>query len=130
MDQVLTDALGLQGMNLTTEETRIHFKGLNNTDLLAKANRLLGKELPNDFLDVQDELALSVLKNDLRPDVAQIAAVEQILESGIPICIASNGLFHITPAKLGTVGLITLLRGRAYNAKDVARHILVSLFRT
>lgn len=52
MDQVLTDALGLQGMNLTTEETRIHFKGLNNTDLLAKANRLLGKELPNDFLDV------------------------------------------------------------------------------
>ena len=52
MDQVLTDAFGLQGMNLTTEETRIHFKGLNNTDLLAKANRLLGKELPNDFLDV------------------------------------------------------------------------------
>ena len=62
MDQVLTDAFGLQGMNLTTEETRIHFKGLNNTDLLAKANRLLGKELPNDYLDVQDELALSVLK--------------------------------------------------------------------
>jgi HAD superfamily hydrolase (TIGR01509 family) len=121
MNQLLTDALVLEGLNLTNEETRVHFKGLNNSDSFAKANQLLGRELPDDFMVSQDEVALEVLKSDLRPDVAQIAVIEQILESGIPMCVASNGRRHIVSAKLDAVGLLTLFGDRIYTAEDVAR---------
>ena len=121
MNQVLTDALRLQGLNFTNEETRNCFKGLNNPDSLAKANQLLGRELPDDFMDIQDEVALEVLKSELRPDAAQITVIEQILESGIPMCVASNGLRHIVPAKLEAVGLASYFKGRVYTAQDVTR---------
>jgi len=121
MNHVLTDALRHQGLNFTNEETRNYLKGLNNPDSLVKANQLLGRELPDDFMDVQDEVALGVLKSELRPDAAQIAVIEQILESGILMCVASNGLRHIVPAKLEAVGLASYFKGRVYTAQDVTR---------
>ena len=121
MNQILTTALGLQGLNLTNEETRYHFKGLSNPDSLEMANQLLGRELPDNFMDTQDQVALEALQMNLRPDTAQVAVVEKIVSTGTLICVASNGLRHIVQAKLEAVGLLTLFRDRVYTAEDVAR---------
>lgn len=106
------------GLPLTLEDMFDQFVGNSMPQCVELIQRMLGRDLPEDFVPNYRLRTESALRARITP----IAGVAEVL-SGlcIPYCVASSGSHEKIRLTLGTTGLLKSFEGRIFSVVDVAR---------
>jgi len=115
---VLAEDLAPLGLDLGADEVRRRFRGLRLSEVLARIEQQLGRELPPGFLERLQRRTFEVLRREVRPMPGVIEALEAIR---IPVCVASSGEPEKMRLTLGATGLLERFEGRIFSAVEVAR---------
>ncbi len=116
-NQVLADLLCEIGIELTFEETVETFIGKNLDQTLQKAQEMLGRPPPVDFLDEFKRRGKQAFDKGLSPVPG---AVEVLSVLPVPYCVASNGDRAKMQFTLSKTGLLPRFEGRMFSSEDVA----------
>lgn len=119
--QVLSVALGEAGLELSPAATEEAFTGDTMTGVVAKAEKMLGQQLPADFLELVQRRTFDIFRQELTtfPDVAD--TLEALVAEGQEICVASNGAPEKMRLSLGLTGLLGYFEDRMFSAAQVRR---------
>ncbi|MFZ5609003.1 MAG: HAD family hydrolase [Pseudomonadota bacterium] len=118
---VLLEHLHAEGLDCTLDEAMAAFNGLAMDDVAKKAEGMLGRPLPADFLAKVQARTFAAFRGRLRPVAGARALVEAVQRAGIKTCIASSGGFDKMAVTLTETGLAPLFTGRVFSAAQVAR---------
>lgn len=119
---VLAEMLGEQGLDMSLVEARARFQGLLLSEVLVGAERLLGRPLPDGWLEEYVERRAAVFGAELRPVDGAGALVRDVASAGIPVCVASQGSLAKTARSLALTGLEELFAPDArFSAEQVPR---------
>jgi HAD superfamily hydrolase (TIGR01509 family) len=119
---VLAEMLGEQGLEMSLVESRARFQGLLLSEVLVSAERLLGRPLPDGWIEQYVERRAGVFAAELRPIEGAGALVRDVASAGIPVCVASQGSLAKTARSLALTGLEELFAPAArFSAEQVPR---------
>ncbi len=104
-NQVLVSALAAEGLQMTLTECRRNFQGLLLTDIASRVVQLLGRRLPDDWVECYERDRDSAFLRDLHPVDGAADAVRRISAGSVPVCVASQGKMEKTELTLGRTGL-------------------------
>lgn len=102
---VLAEMLAEHGLGLTLEQSRATFQGHTLAEVLEIAEGMLGRALPDGWLDAYVARRASVFEADLRPVEGAAELVDRVRAAGVPICVASQGSLAKTARSLALTGL-------------------------
>jgi HAD superfamily hydrolase (TIGR01509 family) len=121
-NEVLARALSVEGLPTTLAEARSRYQGLLLADVAARAEQLLGRALPRDFLERFERDRDEAFRRKLRPIPDAASTVRRIRAAGVDVCVASQGKLEKTRLSLGVTGLRGLFPDEAlFSAYSVAR---------
>jgi HAD superfamily hydrolase (TIGR01509 family) len=121
-NRVLAKMLTEEGLPTTLAEARRDYQGLLLADILADAEAKLGRTLPAGWLDRYERERSVSFREELRPVAGVARAVERIQESGMTVCVASQGKLEKTRLSLQITGLRDLFEDDAlFSAYQVPR---------
>ncbi|MDA1035946.1 MAG: HAD family phosphatase [Chloroflexi bacterium] len=110
------------GVPMSVEEATRRFKGLDNSAMKQQAESAFGIKLPDDFVRItelrEQEAAMTA---DLHSIPGARHAVDGVIASGCPVCVASNGEVAKMEITLGRTGLLDKFGGRLFSKDHVAR---------
>lgn len=118
---VLADMLNELGWPITLEETIHAFVGKSFVDELGTIEARIGKPLASDFYAnfvVRRDVCLA---ENIQPVRGVHTAIETLIESDMPFCVASGAeraKMHLT---LGRTGLLRWFDGKMFSGMEVAR---------
>ena len=116
-NRVFAELLGLHGISLTTEEVTRRFVGNSRDTCIAMAGEMRGEPLPATFGQDWDSAFHVALEREVRP----VAGIPEVLRSlRVPYCVASNGEPDHMRIGLTAAGLMPLVEGRLFSARQVA----------
>jgi len=119
---VLAEMLGEQGLTLSLAEARARFQGLLLSQVLERAERMLGHPLPAGWLDEYVERRAAVFAAELRALDGAAELVHALVAAGVAVCVASQGSLRKTERSLALTGLETLFAASArFSAEQVPR---------
>lgn len=104
-NEILAQMLTAEGLSTTLAQARRDYQGLLLGDVLAKAQRKLGRALPDDWLARYEHERAAAFRADLRPVSGAAQAVRRIKDAGLEVCVASQGKLSKTDLSLGLTGL-------------------------
>src|SRR4030095_2976675 len=113
---LLAKILNEAGLPISVEETARTFTGHSNEACVSLAERMLGRSLPESFLDDFLRRELQALSEDLRPIPGVVDALRRI---SFPVCVASSGLPEKILASLTATDLLAFFDGRIFSVVDV-----------
>jgi HAD superfamily hydrolase (TIGR01509 family) len=117
-NRIFSEMLSEVGLPIGYEETVRTFMGRSMPACIEIASRLLGRPLPDGFVDEFRRRATEAFRRELRP----VAGVEAALDAiRAPVCVASSGEHAKIRTTLGITGLLGRFHGRIFSAADVAR---------
>ena len=117
-NRVLADRLALAGLGISPDEVMRRFVGRTKEGCIELATELLGRELPDRFVEEWD----SALFDALASEVKAIEGVAEVIRQlGIPYCAASNSTPERLRLSLTVSGLLPFFEGRMFSAEEVAR---------
>src|SRR5258708_17513270 len=105
------------GIAITLEDMFVQFVGRSMPQCLEVVARLLGRPVPDGFVQDYETRSAVALKSELKavPDIeAVLAAV------GVPYCVASSGTHTKMQTTLGITGLLPHFQGKMYSVTEVA----------
>ena len=105
------------GLKLSPEEIMRKFLGRTKEGVIALAAEMLGRDLPEGFVERWDAALMEALGNEVR---AIEGVAEAIRALRIPFCAASNSTPGRLRLSLRTSGLLPLFEGRMFSAEEVA----------
>jgi HAD superfamily hydrolase (TIGR01509 family) len=113
---ILARLLTAAGLPTTLVEARSKYQGLLLAEVVSRAEAMLGRSLPKDFLEqFERERALWAV-----PGAAD--AVRRVSAGGVAVCVASQGKLSKTHLTLGLTGLRDLFPANAlFSAESVLR---------
>lgn len=118
IDQEMAGELGI----VLTEQDHQRYRGVLDVDMQADLASRFGVAIPDDFSDrLRDRRVAASHSNDLCAIAGAAEAVRRVAETGVSVCVASNGTVEATAAKLRTVGLLDYFDGRIFSGWDVPR---------
>ncbi|MFC7049579.1 HAD family hydrolase [Emcibacter nanhaiensis] len=120
-NRVLRDALAREGLKMTLAEVVSEFVGLSMTSVVKRAEELLGRPLPADFLDRVQAETFEVFHRELTAVEGIHDVVAHLKEQGIKSCVASSGDFAKMEVTLGLTGLKDDFDGRIFSSSQVSR---------
>lgn len=121
-NEVLARMLSEERLPTTTAQSRREYQGLLLADVLAAAEAQLGRALPKGWLDRYERERSAAFRAGLRPIAGVGHAVELIRESGVAVCVASQGKLEKTRLSLQLTGLRDLFEEHAlFSAYQVPR---------
>ncbi len=120
-NRVLTECLAEAGLRLTRSEVYRVTTGRSMIQVVAWAERALGRALPRDFVARTQERTYNAFERELRPVPGADAALDAIASAGVACCVASSGDHDKMTVTLGLTGLLDRLQGRMFSTYDVAR---------
>lgn len=121
-NEVLARMLSAQGLPTTTETARRDYQGLLLADILSRAQEQLGHALPDDWLTRYEHDREVAFRRELTPIAGAAEAVRYVRESGVAVCVASQGKLSKTRLSLALTGLSDLFANEAlFSAHSVAR---------
>ncbi|MGD8326893.1 MAG: HAD family phosphatase [Sphingomonadales bacterium] len=120
-NEVLAEALRRYGLDMSVDESMATFVGLSMTAVVEKANALIGRPLPEDFLDGVQKDTFAAFKGRVKAVPGVRDLVEAVQAAGIKTCIASSGGFDKMAVTLGETGLAPLFEGRIFSSSQVKR---------
>jgi HAD superfamily hydrolase (TIGR01509 family) len=114
---VFSERLATVGIRMTPEEVMRTFVGRSRDDCIAMAGKMRGEKLPGAFGREWDDAFHEALEREVKP----VAGVPELLRSlRIPYCVASNGEPAHMELGLRAAGLLPLVAGRLFSARQVA----------
>ncbi len=121
-NDVLARMLSEEGLSKTLEEARRDYQGLLLGDIGIAAEAELGRSLPPGWLESYERTRAEVFRRELRAVDGAAAAVAQVRDAGLAVCVASQGKLEKTRLSLQLTGLGYLFADRAlFSAHSVAR---------
>ena len=119
---VLAEMLAEQGLGMSTAEARAAFQGMRLDEVLAAAERMLGRALPPDWIERYERRRTIVFRADLQAIEGAASAVQAIQGAGVRVCVASQGKLEKTSLSLQLTGLAPLFaEATRFSAYSVPR---------
>ncbi len=117
-NRLLAEDLTRRGLPMTTEACIDAFVG-GTMDQVFRRARSLGAVLPDDWVAEFYDIMCAALGQEVEiiPGVADL--LDHLDETGIDVCVASNGPMRKMEVTLGRTGLWDRLRGRIFSAHEV-----------
>jgi HAD superfamily hydrolase (TIGR01509 family) len=120
-NRVLAEMLTEQGLPTTLPRARREYQGLLLADVLARAERKLGRELPAGWLARYETERADAFRRELQPVAGAAETVEELVGAGLRVCVASQGKLEKTRLSLTLTGLDRLFPEQIrFSAHDVA----------
>lgn len=117
-NRIFASMLNELGIAVTLEDMFEQFVGRTMAACLEKVTGLLGRPVPDDFVERYQVRTNTALTAELRP----VPGIEAVLdEIRVPYCVASSGSHEKMQTTLGITGLLPRFQGRIYSATEVAR---------
>jgi HAD superfamily hydrolase (TIGR01509 family) len=114
---VFSRQLETVGIRMSPEVVMRTFVGQSRDNCIAIAGQMHGIEMPADFGERWDQAFHEVLAREVKP----VEGVPELLRSlPIPYCVASNGEPMHMELGLSAAGLMPLVKGRLFSARQVA----------
>ncbi len=118
---MLREALDDYGLSMTTTQVIDTFVGRSMSYVVEKSQKILGRDLPVDFLDKLQVKTFAAFKRSLQPVDGVQAVLEVLTELPQKICIASSGSFGKMDLTLGLTDLRHFFEGNIFNSSQVKR---------
>jgi HAD superfamily hydrolase (TIGR01509 family) len=119
---VLARMLTAEGLTTSVAESRSAFQGLMLDDVRDRAQALLGRRLPEDWLERFEEERNQAFRRELRAVAGAGETVRRLVAAGVGVCVASQGKLSKTRLSLSLSGLDHLFPQDArFSAYAVAR---------
>jgi HAD superfamily hydrolase (TIGR01509 family) len=103
--RVLAQTLTSYGLPTTLAGARRDYEGLLLRDIDTRARAKLGTALPEDWIERFQAERSEVFRHELEPVAGAGEAVERIVATGVPVCVASQGMIEKTRLSLALTGL-------------------------
>lgn len=117
-NRVFVAMLNDLGLGLTLEDMFDQFVGRSMPQCLEIITKLLGRPVPQHFVDEYQTRSAAALRAELKA----VADIEAVLAAiGIPYCVASSGSHEKMQTTLGVTGLLPKFRGKMYSVTEVPR---------
>ena len=120
-NQLLRDALAENGLEMSLKQVVETYVGRSMLAVVSISEQLLGRSLPDDFLDRLQEKTFAAFEEKLQA----VAGVENLLialqKRDVKYCVASSGTFEKMDITLGLTGLKYYFEDRIYNTSQVKR---------
>jgi len=115
--RVLHEMLLEQRVDISYDDTIVHFMGSSSTAFLEKVSGLCGGEVPPQFLErFRAGMAVAFAES-----LTAVSGIEDVLSAlPMPYCVASNGRHAKMRLTLGKTGLLRHFEDRIFSAEDVA----------
>ena len=121
INRAMVRVLASYGLQLSPDDVLRNLKGLLNADIRNVVASKWGVSLPEDFMDVMEDVEWAEMEKGLRPIDGAEYAVRSVVASGIATCVASNGPLEGIERRLRLTGLFTWFEGRLFSAFTVPR---------
>jgi HAD superfamily hydrolase (TIGR01509 family) len=119
---VLADALTAAGLPTSADEALGEYKGMLLADVRVRAERLLGRALPDGVLEDFERDREQAFRSSLQAVPGAREAVQAVRAAGVDVCVASQGRLEKTELTLTLVGLRDLFADAAvFSAYEVPR---------
>ena len=117
-NRILNERLEAIGLPLSLEETTRAFQGRTLPVCVQIIEDVLGRPVPQDFLDDLQRRTFAAFREELAP----VPGVKEALDAiPWPVCVASSGDLLKMRTTLALAGLIVRFEGRMFSALDVPR---------
>jgi HAD superfamily hydrolase (TIGR01509 family) len=119
---ILARLLTAAGLPTTLVEARSKYQGLLLAEVVSRAEAMLGRSLPKDFLEQFERERAVAFRSELRAVPGAADAVRRVSAGGVAVCVASQGKLSKTHLTLGLTGLRDLFPANAlFSAESVLR---------
>ncbi|WP_285042780.1 HAD family hydrolase [Plantibacter sp. LMC-P-059a] len=108
------------GGDYTEAEVRELFVGASFETYATLVEARLGKPLEADWIQRWSDMFRGICERELEAVDGVVDALDGIAATGVPLCVASNGMLHDVVRNLGQVGIHDRFAGRIFSATDVA----------
>lgn len=104
-NRILAAAIGRAGIPMTPEEVTRTFEGMRLRDIQAVVERRLDKELPGTWLSDFEAKRATAFEKELTAILGIAAVLSRAVDSGVPMCVASQARREKMELTLGLTGL-------------------------
>jgi HAD superfamily hydrolase (TIGR01509 family) len=119
---VLARMLTAEGLPTTLAEARADYQGSLLADVVAGAERRLGRRLPDGWLAEYERERADEFRHGLKPVGGAAEVVRRVVDTGVGVCVASQGKRSKTDLSLALTGLDGLFpEGARFSAESVPR---------
>lgn len=117
-NRVFAQMLNELGLEVTLEDMFERFVGRSTPQCLELLTKLLGRPVPQHFVEEYDTRSAVALRAELKA----VSDIETVLASiRMPYCVASSGTHEKMQTTLGITGLLPQFRGKMYSVTEVAQ---------
>jgi HAD superfamily hydrolase (TIGR01509 family) len=118
---IRVDAMFLDRLGWPMSEAEIieRFVGRSDADMRAVIEEHLGRPIPADIHEEFDRVYRETFEAELRPVDGIVVALDAIVATGIPVCVASSGGHAKIRRSLELTGLTRYFGDRIFSASDV-----------
>ena len=109
------------GLHLQHDQMRTHFSGVTTRQVRDIARVQWGVSLPENFADLLEDTERRAVEEGLRAVPGVADAIGAVVDSGVAICVASNGPPEAVAQRLKLTGLYPWFEGRLFSASMVTR---------
>jgi len=116
------DSLFLERLGWPMGEAEIieRFVGRSDADMRAEIEERTGRPIPADIDREFDRVYRDTFEAELKPVDGIVEALDEIVATGVPICVASSGGHAKIRRSLELTGLTSYFDDRIFSAADVA----------
>ena len=115
-------ALAREGLEWSVEETMRRLMGRSMKSCVEIVEGVLGRKLPDDFVDRLQAETMQVFHDaPLKPVAGVAEAIDAIETAGAATCVASSGSLDKMRVTLGITGLWSRFEGRIFSSSEVPR---------
>ena len=117
-NRVFAKMLNELGIAISLEDIFERFVGRSMPQCLEILAKLLGRPVPQHFVEEYQTRSTTALKSELKavPDIETVLAAMRV-----PYCVASSGTHEKMHTTLGITGLLPQFRGKMYSVTEVAQ---------
>jgi HAD superfamily hydrolase (TIGR01509 family) len=117
-NRVFGQMLNELGIAISLEDIFERFVGRSMPQCLEILAKLLGRPVPQHFVEEYQTRSATALKSELKavPDIETVLAAMRV-----PYCVASSGSHEKMHTTLGITGLLPQFRGKMYSVTEVAQ---------
>ena len=117
-NRVFAQMLNELGIAISLEDMFERFVGRSMPQCLEIVTKLLGRPVPQHFVEEYQTRSATALKAELKA----VSDIETVLAAmRVPYCVASSGSHEKMQTTLGITGLLPQFRGKMYSVTEVAQ---------
>ena len=117
-NRVFAQMLNELGIAISLEDMFERFVGRSMPQCLEIVTKLLGRPVPQHFVEEYQTRSAAALKAELKA----VSDIETVLAAmRVPYCVASSGTHEKMQTTLGITGLLPQFRGKMYSVTEVAQ---------